>query len=692
MTRQIYKAPMGGGLDLQTPPIERKGGAVINGYNYEPRPEGYRRINGYERWDGQGLPSDESYYVLNFDAGTAAISAGDTVTGATSGHTGIALIDAVVESGAYGTSDAAGYLVLWSTTGTFQDDENLQVSAVTKSVANGTATENGALTDANDTIWKELAWDEQRDIVTAVTGSGNMLGVWQFGGTTYAFRNNAGGTAAVMYKSTTSGWTAVSLGFTLDFTSGGTTEIEAGQTITGATSGATAEITAVVVQSGTWAGGDAAGYFVFATQTGTFQAENLDVGASTNLATIAGDSDAITLNPGGRYEFVNYNFFGSSNLERMYGCDGANNAFQFDGTTYIPIRTGMTTDTPTHIAAHKGYLVLAFAGGSMQFSGLRDPLSWSVVTGAGEIGIGDEITGFVSGFASALVVFARNKTAILYGSVFSGGSADGYLEVVNNEVGAVEWTPQLLDKPYFLDRSGIRDVVSTQAYGNFSGSLRSVKIKPWLDAKLLTKTATASLKVRDQSQYWLFFSDGSGLIMSMANGKPEFIPLLLDHVVHCCCSVEDSSGSEVLYFGTNDGYVRRLQSGNSFDGDELAHFIRLPFDNFRTSALKKRYHKVELEIASQANTTLSLAADFSYGNQDLPSILDENFTINAGGAFWDEGNWDEFYWSQAEGVARADISGIGTNISLAIAGTTTTADPHTINGITYHYSNRGLQR
>ena len=76
----------------------------------------------------------------------------------------------------------------------------------------------------------------------------------------------------------------------LAFTSGGTTEIVPGNTITGATSASTANVLAVITTSGTWAGGDAAGYFIIDTNAAAFVSENLGVGTSLNLATIAGNS------------------------------------------------------------------------------------------------------------------------------------------------------------------------------------------------------------------------------------------------------------------------------------------------------------------------------------------------------------------------------------------------------------------
>lgn len=68
---------------------------------------------------------------LGYDGQTGAFALGDTVTGATSTHTGIIVSDS--DSGDYGTLGILG------ATGVFQNDENLQVGGATKAVANGTA-------------------------------------------------------------------------------------------------------------------------------------------------------------------------------------------------------------------------------------------------------------------------------------------------------------------------------------------------------------------------------------------------------------------------------------------------------------------------------------------------------------------------------------------------------------------------
>jgi hypothetical protein len=80
------------------------------------------------------------------------------------------------------------------------------------------------------------------------------------------------------------------------FTSGGTHELLKTDSIVGATSGATAQVGAIILTSGTWAGGDAAGTLHINKQTGTFQSENLNEANQINFDSggthqiIAGDT------------------------------------------------------------------------------------------------------------------------------------------------------------------------------------------------------------------------------------------------------------------------------------------------------------------------------------------------------------------------------------------------------------------
>lgn len=76
----------------------------------------------------------------------------------------------------------------------------------------------------------------------------------------------------------------------IPFSSGGTNTLAAGDRITGRTSLATAIIKRVLLASGSWAGGDAAGFFIIERDTlvGTFQSENVigTAASATDDATV----------------------------------------------------------------------------------------------------------------------------------------------------------------------------------------------------------------------------------------------------------------------------------------------------------------------------------------------------------------------------------------------------------------------
>jgi hypothetical protein len=76
--------------------------------------------------------------------------------------------------------------------------------------------------------------------------------------------------------------------WTLDFTSGGTHVPSVGDTVTGETSGATAYIESITLDSGSWAGGDAAGSFTLRRKVGVFISEDLEIGGESNVATTDG--------------------------------------------------------------------------------------------------------------------------------------------------------------------------------------------------------------------------------------------------------------------------------------------------------------------------------------------------------------------------------------------------------------------
>lgn len=671
--------PIGGGLDLLTPAIALKPGQVIDAQNYEPQISGgYRRINGYERFDGHSSPTGTSYWLIPV-AATGTITVGNTITGGSSGAT--AKVLSVV-----GANVIGGRL-----TGTFTNGENITIAAVIVGTISGTVLQNGATLPSDDNDYTLLAANDQRLNILAVPGSGRIRGVWVYKDVVYAFRDNAGATAGTMWKSSAGGWVQVTFGTEIQFT-GAVGQVFVGNTITGATSGATATVTVAMLRTGTWTVAGA-GTLILSGVVGTFtNGENVQVGGVTKVVA-ASASTAITRLPGGRIEFSNYNFTGSTATEKMYGADGVNLAFEFDGTTYVPIRTGMTTDTPLHIVGYKNYLFLSFLG-SVQFSGLAAPYSWTAVLGAGEIATGDPVTGFVpqggTTAGSALGIYTSKRMHVLYGST----GADFRLVTSSSDIGYYGYTMQLVSNDVFgLTARGIQAVITTLTYGDFDYASVSHLIQPFITAKMGLESA--SVTSRTKNQYRLYYTDNTALVVGLTGDKINGImPLRYPIPVRCICTATLTTGIEVTYFGSDDGYIYQESKGTSFDGSTIEAWCRLAFNHEKSPRMRKRFRRAVFEGAVDYYALISLTYDLGYGNPDvMPSANQQNIPLAGQGDYWDKFIFEQFVWdSQVIINPSTSLEGTEKNISLLFYSNRAQDQPHTLQGVTLHSTMRRLER
>lgn len=706
---------LGGGLDLSTPALALSAGKCISCSNYEAEVRGYRRLTGYERFDGRPKPSDAEYTWITFEDGSYPIAdgpfIGDSIRGATSGVQGDLLLDVEIDSGSFLAGTAAGDFAVTSPATDFTDGETLEISPSPITVGGEivtvggdilfstewstfaavvTSVPEGAPTDELGAEADEAAAETARALILAVPGSGPVRGVWGYAGAIWAFRDNAGATAGRMWKATAAGWVEQTFGHTLDFDggTGAAPGLVAGQAINGQSSGATATIQRVVQQSGDW-GTDAAGYLVLSGVTGTFQNnENIRVG-STVYALANGTQAAITLPAGGKYAFVNHNFYGTSNLRRMYFANGVGYAHEWDGTVLAPIRRGMSSalDKPTRIGVLANHLFQAYAGGAVLFSEIGEPLGSRTDSGAGEVGFGADVTDLLDSASTALLVFGTGKIGYI-----TGTDADSFqLQIITDEAGAQAWTAQNAQYATYLDQIGIRRVQASDKFGNWMTGTLTPQIQPFFDSQRRRSVLpVCSMRVRSKDQYRLFYDDGTGVVVYLGRKYPE--PMLFTLLVepYCACSTDEGpAGVEELFIGGEDGFVYQVDSGPSFDGEEVVAALRLPFNSIKSPSVNKRYHKATLEVDASASTRIFLNAEFAYSDADVPPASEQEFSVRGGGGFWDEANWDEFFWSApAQGLAEAHIDGIGQNVSIAVLSEATYEDPHTLTAMTLNFSYR----
>ena len=653
--------PFTGGLDTDTPILMTKPGYLRGSVNvYEGITGGYWTAPPYEAFDGQSAPSEQTHTLLPVTV-TGVITAGDTLTqGAVSAYILAATSTYVIYTALAGGAFANGAVFIGAVNVGTAAIANLQI--------------DGGSTVALRAQYRALAADYQRTFIEAIPGSGPVRGIWYYDGTYYGFRNNTAGTAMTMYKSSSAGWVQVALGYEVAFTSGGVSEILVGDTLTGATSGKSFVVTKVILTGGTWAGGDAAGRIFLASKTGALVAENLDrtlpaPSAIVNICTIGGDAVAITMAvPGGRFEFTNANFTGNVTTKKMYGVDGKNKAFEFDGSVLVPLTTGMEPLAPSHIIEHKYHLFLSF-GSSIQHSVAGEPYNWVLWMGADEIGMSDTVTGFVSmpgtETSATLAVLNRNSIGILYGTTHD----DFNLQLYKSGIGAIEHTAQFIGSTFMLDDRGIMDIKASMVYGNFTDSSVSQHVSKYMTTK--KSQVLASCVSVEHNLYIISFNDRTAIFCTINGGKMKAIcPMYFPNRMQVICATEDQNGDERIMFGDENGFVHEMYRGLNFNGANIDWLMHLVPDFFKAPTTTKRYRKARFEVGGEGYAEFHFSYQLGYTPDSFPQPGSESDALELVSGNWDEGGvWDSGFWDTVELLpSEFDMMGSGTSVILQLSG------------------------
>ena len=701
-----------GGLDLLTPSLSLHPGALRDVSNFEVSLSGgYGRIGGYERYNGMAAPSSATFVIVQVSSFVTVPTVGDAIVQAGSGATGtVALVNNEID---------AYYMVVTQVTGVFNSTGVVSTSGASFEVTSanspyvitsgnspfivptststtiGTAiTTTVQLTSLLNAQYLADASDIYRALIDPVPGSGAILGVVHmvFSGVdnVYAFRANVPGTAVNIYKASVTGWVLVPMLNTVSFTGGGTATPADGDTLIQGP--ATATINRVQISSGTIAGSTAAGTFIVTNPTFGFGAGAATTSSGMTL-TLTGPQTPIVLLPGGRFEFIKCNFSGQLQTRRIYGCDGVNKAFEFDGETLAPITTGLSPDTPSHIAFHKNFLFLSQES-SLIHSAAGLPFKFSSIDGGGEIATSDDVTGMLTlpgaQTTATLGVWMSSTTGVLYGT----DPTTFNFTVFNVGIGGIAGTVQNLFDSFSLSEPGVVNLQATLNFGNFNSSAYTKNIQPFITQQLTKVTTSAVSHVK--GQYRIFFNDGYGLWLTMASQQYLGAALVQFPNPVTCIDVDTLvNGMAATYFGSTDdlGYIYQADTGPSFDGEDLFAYFTTAWDYFKTSEWLKQYRRARVEIAGQSYAAVS----FGYGLGDNSPLIGQPSATSYASAFspaiWDTFTWDDFVWDgQTLSPTYVSLDGTARDIQPVIGSSTNYIMPFIVNSLTFQYSMRRRMR
>jgi len=424
---------------------------------------------------------------------------------------------------------------------------------------------------------------------------------------------------------------------------------------------------------------------VYAFRNGTGETDcNMYVESAAGWVLVKNFSNPISQ----QIDFTTFRFsLFSSNKKIMIWSDGSNDVQTFDGTTVIAITTP-TASVPYLVGAWKNRLFIALPNGHMFFSALGDPTDFSTATVTGEIYIGEDITAIKDAPGGTLVIASKNSIQILY---YESTTADFIfrMEEFSAVSGMIEGTVErMLGTLYYADDRGVTTLEATDAYGDFATNTLAKKVQKTYQAS--KASIIASSTDRERNQYQLFMEGGAGtlgLIFTFENKRLRGTTKIeYPHTMSVITTGKDVDNEDISYFGSTNGFVYKMKSGTSFDGELIVTRLATAFHPYNTPTKWKDFKSLLFELSADSKVEIVYRAEFDYLASGFPQTTPESMYAEAGGGTWDVSLWDSFLWEEAYlSQITQRIVGFGTNMRILITTSDKYRDPHTLHNVITEY-------
>jgi hypothetical protein len=339
-----------------------------------------------------------------------------------------------------------------------------------------------------------------------------------------------------------------------------------------------------------------------------------------------------------KHRFVRYNFLDGS---KIIGVDGTNRPFRYDGTTfavYDPAPDDIVA--ASHVTDFKNHIFFA-KGNTLTFTAPYSDTNFSIADGAGTITVPHTVTGLIV-FREQLIIFSTNTIHRLVGNTVS----DFQLQPISQDIGCVrpDTVQEVGGDVAFLGPDGVRLLSATDRIGDFGLAVASRPIQSEVTALVRDNPDFASCVVRSKSQYRLFgyapsrsrVSSGGVLATQFADQTAQGMAWaeIKGMMVYVADSIYSNLDQrEIILFANRDGFVYRMESGNSFSGESILAYFYTPFLSITDPKVRKTFYRLTtfVDPSGKISGKVTPKLDFDAGGIIQPdeNSLDSNDTSAA---------------------------------------------------------------
>ncbi len=375
---------------------------------------------------------------------------------------------------------------------------------------------------------------------------------------------------------------------------------------------------------------------------------------------------------------------------------GQEHARHFDASqTETVLNTTGCPAAPKYSEMVRNRLVLAPATttSSIAISAPGDETDFNGASAAAELEIGDVVTG-LKRFRDTLYIFCLNSIWSLEGDT----SSDFIIRSVTRSIGCVshDSIQEVGGDLIFLSQDGLRSLAATDRIGDVDLGLLSRQIQPSLNtiASGATEDHVSSCLVSSKSQYRIFINPGT---ISGDTEAPGFLGRLVGERQYEWAKLEGfntqtadgtylSTGTELIIFGhITNGYVYKMESGNSFDSTAIHHIYETPDIMYSDALFRKVMQKLSLYVNMGGDFALNVATLLDFNSTDVLQPKTFQLTHTGENAKYGEALYGTgMYSSVTFKVFKSNLIGSGFQVKFKFSGSST-EPTHRIDALEVQY-------